>query len=126
MIDKQPYEEGALAAVLPLLGECVAEIGMDKPLSAYSRSEVLTLIEVVVTQSNSPRATPAEGLAETARKVLGADRVHVEPKPLAAIDLAVSLLPTAEALRGAVVVTGSITLIGEVLKLKQKEIDQDG
>jgi len=49
MIDKLPHEESALIAVLPLLGECVAEIGMDKSLSAYSRAEVLTLVEVVVT-----------------------------------------------------------------------------
>ena len=49
MIDKLPHEEAAIAAVLPLLGECVAEIGKDKPLSAYSRSEVLTLVEVVAT-----------------------------------------------------------------------------
>lgn len=63
MIDKQPCEEAAMAAVLPLLGEIVAEIGMNKPLSAYSRAEVLTLIEVVVTayQAALLRFTPQEG-----------------------------------------------------------------
>ncbi len=63
MIDKQPHEEAALAAVLPLLGECVAEIGMDKPLSSYSRMQVLTLIEVVVTayQDALLRLKPQEG-----------------------------------------------------------------
>lgn len=63
MIDKQPHEEAAMAAVLPLLGECVAEIGMDRPLSAYTRVEVLTLIEVVVTayQDALLRRKPQEG-----------------------------------------------------------------
>ena len=98
----------------------------DKDATGFFEALDDSLIEVVITQSNSPRATPAEELAETARKVLGSERVHVEPKPLAAIELATSLLPNSEALRGAVVVTGSITLIGEILKLKQKEIDQDG
>ena len=48
MIDKTPLEQQALASALRPLGEAVAEIGMDKPLSAYTREEVLTLIEVVV------------------------------------------------------------------------------
>ena len=63
MIDKQPHEEAALAAVLPLLGECVAEIGMDTPVSAYSCTQVLTLIEVVVTayQDAILRLKPQEG-----------------------------------------------------------------
>lgn len=98
----------------------------DKDATAFFEALDDSFVEVVITQSDSPRATPAEELAETARKVLGADRVHVESKPLKAIELATTLLPTgSESLRGAVVVTGSITLVGEVLKLKQKEIDQD-
>lgn len=48
MIDKTPLEQQALVSVLRPLGEVVAEIGMDKPLSAYTREEVLILIETVV------------------------------------------------------------------------------
>lgn len=48
MIDKTPLEQQALAATLRPLGEIVAEIGMDKLLSAYTRAEVLTLVETVV------------------------------------------------------------------------------
>ncbi|MEN9752918.1 MAG: hypothetical protein RL670_609, partial [Actinomycetota bacterium] len=83
-----------------------------------------SFIEVVITQSDSPRALPADELAATARKVFGADRVHVEAHPLKAIELAKSLLPGAPT-KGAVVVTGSITLIGQVLKLQQEEVDGD-
>ena len=38
-----------MAAALGPLGEYVGSIGMDRPLADYSREEVLTLIEVVVT-----------------------------------------------------------------------------
>ena len=48
MIDKTPQEQQALAAALRPLGEIVTEIGMDKPLSAYTREEVLSLIETIV------------------------------------------------------------------------------
>jgi len=48
VIDKTPLEQQALVSVLRPLGEVVAEIGMDKPLSAYTREEVLILIETVV------------------------------------------------------------------------------
>jgi hypothetical protein len=49
MVDPTELEQAAMAAVLVPLGEVVAEIGMDKPLKDYTRDEVLTLIEVVVT-----------------------------------------------------------------------------
>ena len=48
MIDKTPLEQQALAAALYPLGEAATEIGMDKPLSAYTREEVLILIETIV------------------------------------------------------------------------------
>jgi hypothetical protein len=48
MIDKTPLEQEALTAILRPLWEIVREIGRDKPLSAYSREEVLTMVEGVV------------------------------------------------------------------------------
>lgn len=48
MIDATDIERQCMERTLQPLGEVVAEIGMQKPLSAYSRAEVLTLIEVVV------------------------------------------------------------------------------
>lgn len=48
MIDKTLLEQQALVAALRPLGEAVTEMGMDKPLSAYTREEVLILIETVV------------------------------------------------------------------------------
>lgn len=48
MIDKTFLEQEAFVSALRPLGEVVTEIGMDKPLSAYTREEVLTLIETVI------------------------------------------------------------------------------
>ena len=49
MIDMTDFERAAIYSCLKPLGECVAEIGVDKPLSSYSKEQVLTLIEVIVT-----------------------------------------------------------------------------
>ena len=49
VVDPTERERAALAAALAPLGEYVASVGMDRPLAAYSREEVLALIEVVVT-----------------------------------------------------------------------------
>ena len=49
MIDPTPDELAAMNSALKPLGEYVGSIGMDRPLSAYSKQEVLTLVDVVVT-----------------------------------------------------------------------------
>ena len=49
MVDPTELEQAAMAAALGPLGEYVASIGMERSLSDYSREEVLTLIEIVVT-----------------------------------------------------------------------------
>ncbi|QCR19082.1 bifunctional folylpolyglutamate synthase/dihydrofolate synthase [Agrococcus sp. SGAir0287] len=67
--------------------------------------------EVVVTQSDSERAVPADDLARVAVAVLGAERVSVEPVLERALETA---REQAEDRGGAVVVTGSITLLGAV------------
>lgn len=49
MIDLTKNEKEAIESALKPVGEYVTEIGMDRPLSAYTREEVLCLIEVAVT-----------------------------------------------------------------------------
>ena len=46
MIDLTLTEKSAIESALKPLGEYVAEVGMEKPLSHYKREEVLCLIEV--------------------------------------------------------------------------------
>lgn len=82
-----------------------------------------SFVEFIITQSESARAIPAEELAELAIEVFGADRVRVQRNPQWALAEAAKLLPPAQA--SAIVVTGSITLVGQVLKLKQVEAEQD-
>lgn len=49
MVDPTPKEKAAMEAALLPLGEYVASIDMNRPMASYSRDEILTLIEVVVT-----------------------------------------------------------------------------
>jgi dihydrofolate synthase/folylpolyglutamate synthase len=66
------------------------------------------------TQSNSPRAVPAAELAELAIDLgFGEDNVHVEEKLDDALEWAVERAEANEDLSGAVLVTGSITLVAE-------------
>jgi len=67
MIDPTEMEQAAMQSCLVPLGECVAEIGMQRPLADYQRSEVLTLIEVVVTAYQAHMTEKHERLAEKDR-----------------------------------------------------------
>ena len=49
VIDPSDMELAAVRACLSPLGEYVGSIGMERPLADYTREEVLTLIDVVVT-----------------------------------------------------------------------------
>jgi len=49
MVDATNLEKAAMAAALRPLGDYVGSIGMTRPLADYSKEEVLTMVEVVVT-----------------------------------------------------------------------------
>ena len=70
------------------------------------------LDSVIVTQSDSPRALPAEELAKLARKIFGTERVIVEPDLNKAIEKATEVNPLSDDTVG-VVITGSVTTIGQ-------------
>ncbi|UKA65186.1 bifunctional folylpolyglutamate synthase/dihydrofolate synthase [Arthrobacter sp. FW306-05-C] len=70
--------------------------------------------EYCFTQSNSPRAVPAAELAELAIDLgFGEDNVHIAEKLDDALEWAVERAEANEDLSGAVLVTGSITLVAE-------------
>ena len=77
------------------------------------------LAEIVVTQSRSPRAMPADALAALAVEVFGAERVEVSARLDDAIDSAVTLAEEeGDHLAGAgVLVTGSIVTVAEARAL---------
>ncbi len=62
MIDSTDLEKAAMAAALRPLGEYVGSIGMNRPLAEYSKDEVLTLVEVVITayQEHMANADPSD------------------------------------------------------------------
>ena len=49
MTDATELERAAMAATLAPLGEYVGSIGMNRPMADYSKQEVLTLVEVIIT-----------------------------------------------------------------------------
>lgn len=70
MIDPSEMELAAMRACLSPLGECVASIGMQRPLADYTREEVLTLIDVVVTAYQDQMLEEHERMAAKDRAFL--------------------------------------------------------
>ena len=99
-----------LVAVVAVLG--------DK--DALAMLEVLepAVAQIVVTQNGSPRAMPADHLADLARDVFGEDRVQVEDALDDALSTAVGLADAEAGYGGAgVLVTGSVVTVGEARTL---------
>jgi len=81
--------------------------------------------EFVITQSSSVRALPAAELGQLATEIFGAERVTVAEDFRDALAIAQGKLPKGE--NTAVVVSGSITLVGDVLAfVQEQEGDLDG
>ncbi|MEF2976607.1 bifunctional folylpolyglutamate synthase/dihydrofolate synthase [Subtercola sp. YIM 133946] len=97
----------------------VVSILDDKDAEGIIRALDPVVAEFVVTQSSSDRATNADELASLVVGVAGADRVIVELDPREAARVARD--SAAESEQGAVLVTGSITLVGEMISLATEE-----
>jgi dihydrofolate synthase/folylpolyglutamate synthase len=97
----------------------VVSVLADKDIEGIIRELEPVVTEFVVTQSTSDRAIDADELAAIVVGIVGADRVAVEPNPVDAVNYARESAGEAE--RGAVLVTGSITLVGEVITLAAEE-----
>jgi dihydrofolate synthase/folylpolyglutamate synthase len=94
----------------------VAVLG-DKDVAGVLEQLEPVLTEVVVTTNSSPRALPAEDLAEVAREVFGDARVTVAPRLDDAIEQGVTLAEQESGVGGGVLVTGSIVTVGEARTL---------
>lgn len=70
MIDPSDMELAAMRACLSPLGEYVGSIGMERPLADYTRDEVLTLIDVVVTAYQDQMIEEHERMAAKDRAFL--------------------------------------------------------
>jgi dihydrofolate synthase / folylpolyglutamate synthase len=128
-----PHGAEASAAALedsfdfnPLVG--VVGVMADKDVEGLLAAYEHVFAEIVCTQNSTPRALPAEELAETARGIFGQDRVHVAARLPDAIDKAATLAETGGVYgSGGVVVTGSVITAGEArAMLKPRERSRDG
>jgi dihydrofolate synthase / folylpolyglutamate synthase len=123
-----PHGANSLVSALAAGFEPGFKIGVISILRDKEALEILRILEpafdrVIITQSESARAIPAEELAKLAESVFGKERLSIQANPQWALAEAKELLP--KDLGAAIVVTGSVTLVGQVLKLKQVEAEQD-
>ena len=95
----------------------VVGILADKDAAAMLGALEPLLHHVVLTTNQSPRALPADELADVALPIFGADRVHRASSLPDAIDTAVALADTGPAGSTGVVVTGSLYTVGEARTL---------
>ena len=107
----------------PLVG--VIGVMGDKDVEGMLAAFEPVFSHLVVTQSSTSRAMPADELAETAREVFGEDRVTVVPRLADAIDVAAGMAEadagTSDPLgAGAVLVTGSVVTAGEARSLLKR------
>lgn len=119
-----PHGAAALAAALREyfdFDEYAIVLGVlaDKDAHGIVRELAAVATRVDVTRSGSDRAIPAEELAELVREDVEPGAVFEHDTPADALDAARAW--AAESPRRAVVVTGSITLVGEVIALAEAE-----
>lgn len=108
----------AITANLPFTRVwCVLGVLGDKDALGIVEALDATVEGFIVTQSASDRALPADELATIVARVAGPDRVRVESNLSSAIDLARRSCDTGD----AVIVTGSITLVGDAIALAEEE-----
>ncbi|GIF95755.1 dihydrofolate synthase [Catellatospora citrea] len=127
LVDAAHNPHGMAATVAALTEEfsfrrLVAVVGM---LGDKDAAGVLDLLEPVVdelvcTRNSSPRALPAEELAEIAYEIFGEDRVHIHPEMPDAIEAAVTLAESdidAGISGVGVLITGSVVTVADARKL---------
>jgi dihydrofolate synthase/folylpolyglutamate synthase len=95
----------------------------DKDAAGIVRALAPAVEHFVITQSDSERSIDADDLAAIAVGIVGPDRVTVETNVVSALSIARDLADEAD--KGGVVVTGSITLVGEVLALGTESDDNE-
>jgi dihydrofolate synthase/folylpolyglutamate synthase len=115
---KEAFDFSRLVVVLGVLREKDAEEILRTLQDELAEQDV----EFCFTQSASPRAIPAAELAELALDLgFDEDAVHVEEKLDDAIAYAVDRADETEDFSGGVLITGSITVVGEARTLLGKD-----
>ncbi|HEX4057177.1 MAG TPA: folylpolyglutamate synthase/dihydrofolate synthase family protein [Galbitalea sp.] len=118
-----PHGAAALAAALTeyfTFDHVTAVIGIlgDKDAAGIFAELESVLDDVIITQSTSDRAVRADKLAAIAVSIFGAGRVTVETSLEVALEAARERASATE--KGVVLVTGSITLIGDAMTIARE------
>ena len=100
-----------VTAVIGILG--------DKDAAGILHALAGVVDNFVITQSSSERSVGAEELAAIAISIVGAARVTVEPSFEAALEFARER--ASESPKGAALVTGSITLVGDAIVYARRQ-----
>ena len=98
----------------------IAVVGMLGNKDAVGFLEELSPVvsQVVITEPSSPRALPAVELARLASEVLGGERVTIGGDLMSALEEAIALADSSGEYGGVgVVVTGSVVLVGDTIRL---------
>ncbi len=99
----------------------VVSVLAEKDARAILRTLEQSLAEIIITKSDSPRAIAVEELAELAEEIFGEHRVRTAYTAQQGLAQAFDMI--SDGVVDAIVVSGSITLVGEVLKLQQTKSD---
>ena len=126
-----PHGAGVLAGALQTSFETNRWVGVigvlgEKDAAGILRALEPVLEEVVITKSSSPRALEVEELQDLAAEIFGEHRVRTAHHLASAIEYAREMV--SEGIGDGIIVTGSVTLAGEALALKQAQdadIDDD-
>jgi dihydrofolate synthase / folylpolyglutamate synthase len=101
----------------------VVSILAEKDAESILRELEPAIDQLIVTQSSSPRAIELAELEAMAVQVFGAERVSATLNPWHALERAKVVLPKSK--NAMIVASGSITLVGDILKQLQREEDSD-
>jgi dihydrofolate synthase/folylpolyglutamate synthase len=118
-----PHGAAALAVALTeyfTFDHVTAVVGIlgDKDAAGIFRELEPVVDDLIITQSTSDRAVQADKLAAIATPIFGPDRVTVEASLEVALEAARERATASE--KGAVLVTGSITLVGDAMTIARE------
>ena len=123
-----PHGARALAAAIHdsfTFDRLIGVVGLLSDKDAHGVLEALepVLDELIVTTPASPRALPADDLAAVAENYFSGKEVVVEDELLDAVDRAMGIADADGDVGGSgVLVTGSVVLVGDVLRLFAREM----
>lgn len=124
IVDAAHNPHGANALATAILGDLpfarvwvVLGVLADKDARGIVEALDPVVAGFICTQSTSDRAIPADELADLVASIVGPDRVSAEPALAIALETARTFVEPGD----AIMVTGSITLVGEAITLSKLE-----